>query len=184
MHRNPECILDRESAVNPYSSNLGLALLSAAGIVCPYALAAQNAPPPPQAQTLPVPPVFDVAAIHPHVSQPHEHNSIFSSSFDGRFHAENISVLMLIHWAWEMPETRIVDAPAWAGTRYFNIDAKADASVDSELHNLTSDAGRKLKERMVQSLLTDRFHLVAHIELRQLPIYELVVLKADPGSAH
>jgi uncharacterized protein (TIGR03435 family) len=179
MHRNPECILDRESAVNPYSSNLRLALLYAAGIVFSCALSAQTAPFPPQAQTVPSP-IFDVAAIHPHVSQPHEHNSIFSSPFDGRFHAENISVLMLIHWAWEMPETRIVDAPAWAGTRYFNIDAKADASVDSELHNLTSDAGRKLKERMVQSLLTDRFHLVAHIELRQLPIYELVVAKGGP----
>jgi uncharacterized protein (TIGR03435 family) len=123
------------------------------------------------------PPVFDVAAIHLHESQPHEHNSIWSSPFDGNFKAENISVLALIHWAYEMPETRILGAPAWASETHFNIDAAADPSIDQQLKSMTSDAGRKQKEEMVQALLADRFKLVTHTETRDLPIYALVVAK-------
>jgi uncharacterized protein (TIGR03435 family) len=122
-------------------------------------------------------PVFDAAAIHPHIPEPHEHNSIWSSPTDGRFRAENVSVVMLIHWAYEMPETRILDAPGWARTTYFNIDATADPAVDQQLHSLPSDAGRKQKEQMVQALLADRFRLVTHAETRELPIYELIVAK-------
>jgi len=131
-----------------------------------------------QAQSAaPAAPVFDVAAIHVHESLPHEHNSIWSSPFDGQFKAENISVITLIDWAYEIPDTRILDAPAWARSTMFDIDAKADPSVDQQLKTLTSDAGRKQKEKMVQALLADRFHLVMHSETRELPIYNLVVAK-------
>lgn len=128
----------------------------------------------------PATPVFDVAAIHLHVSQPHEHNSIWSSPIDGKFNAENISVITLINWAYEIPDTRILGAPGWARSTMFNIEAKSDPSVDQQMHNLTSDAGRKQKEKMVQALLADRFKLAMHTETRQLPIYNLVVAKGGP----
>ena len=122
-------------------------------------------------------PAFDVAAIHLHIPEPHEHNSIWTSSADARFQTENVSVIDLIHWAYEMPETRILGAPAWAGTTYFDMDAKADPSVAAALYGLPSEASRREMEKMVQALLADRFKLVAHTETRQLPIYVLVVAK-------
>ncbi len=88
-----------------------------------------NASAAPQQQSAPSAapaPVFDVAAIHLHEPQPHEHNSIWSSPFDGHFNAENVSAITLIEWAFEMPETRILDAPGWANTTMFNIEATAD----------------------------------------------------------
>jgi uncharacterized protein (TIGR03435 family) len=128
--------------------------------------------------TSPAPaPAFDVAAIRLHESQPHEHNSIWSSPFDGNFNAENISVIALINWAYEMPDTRIIGAPSWAGTTMFNIEAKSGPEVDQQMHNLPSDAGRKQKEQMVQALLADRFGLKVHFETRELPVYNLVVAK-------
>ena len=130
-----------------------------------------------QAQTAPAAPAFDVAAIHLHESQPHEHNSIWSSPSDGHFRAENISVMALIHWAWEMPETRILGAPGWTGTTHFNIDAASDPAVDQQLKGLSSGAARKQKEEMVQALLAERFKLATHFETRELPIYELVAAK-------
>jgi uncharacterized protein (TIGR03435 family) len=165
----------RERALLPWLFLGGIAFAILVG-------ARGNARTPPQQQSTPAPsaapaPVFDVAAIHPHIPEPHEHNSIWSSPSDGHFRAENVSVVMLIHWAYEMPETRILDAPAWANTTMFNIDATADPSVDARLKGLSSDSGRKQKEMMVQALLADRFHLVVHPETRELPIYELVVTK-------
>jgi uncharacterized protein (TIGR03435 family) len=79
-----------------------------------------------------------------------------------------------------MPETRILGGPSWIDTTKFDIDAKADGSVDAQLHLLSSDAGRWQKERMVQALLADRFKLVTHGETRELPIYALVVAKGGP----
>ena len=134
----------------------------------------------PQAASSIPAPQFDVAAIHLHEPQPHEHNSIWSSPWDGKFKAENISVISLINWAFEMPDTRILDAPGWAGTTYFNIEAEADTAVDALLKPLTFDAGRQLKEKMVRALLADRFKLVTHTEMRELPIYALVVTKGGP----
>src|SRR5580692_12127504 len=92
---------------------LSLAICAGCGEACAQQ---EPAPQPAPAKSLDAAsaPIFDVAAIHLHISQPHEHNSIWSSPFDGRFHAENISVVSLIHWAYEMPDTRILGAPSWA----------------------------------------------------------------------
>jgi len=141
--------------------------------------AAAQQQPAPEPSAAPAP-VFDVAAIHQHIPEPHEHNSIWSSPSDGHFRAENISVIMLIHWAYEMPEARILGAPGWTNAAHFNIDAAADPSVDAQLKGLSSDAGRKQKEKMVQALLADRFKLATHTESRELPIYVLVVAKGGP----
>jgi uncharacterized protein (TIGR03435 family) len=125
-------------------------------------------------------PAFDVAAIHQHIPEPHEHNSIWSSSSDSHFKAENVTLSTLVHWAFEMPETRILKLPGWADTTYFNIDASSDASVDEQMKNLTPDAGTRQKKKMVQALLAARFKLATHIETHQLPIYLLVVAKGGP----
>ena len=125
----------------------------------------------------PAAPAFDVVAIHEHIPEPHEHNSIWSSPFDSHFKAENMSLIMLIHWAFEMPETRIVGAPGWAKSTMFNIDAEAGSSVDAQLHDLSADAARQQKEKMVQALLADRFKLVTHTEAREQRVYALVIAR-------
>jgi len=130
--------------------------------------------------TAAAPPVFDVAAIHVHIPEPHEHNSIWSSPFDGHFKAANVNLIALIDWAFAIPETRILDAPGWASTTWFNIEAEADSTVDQQQHALTPEAGGLQKRRMLQALLADRFKLVAHTETRELPIYALVIAKGGP----
>jgi uncharacterized protein (TIGR03435 family) len=166
------------------------ALIVLACLAFASSAAAQSTPAatPPAATASPTISQFEVAAIHLHQPQPHEHNSIWSSPFDGHFKAANSSVVMLVRWACEIPETRILGAPAWAATTYFDIDAKADPAIEAALHQLTSDAGRKQKEKMVQELLADRFKLVAHTEIRELPIYKLVIARGgakfgDPKSS-
>jgi len=174
-----------ERALLPWLCLAGVVVFIALHFVARARVSATTQQPPPAAPTpkdpSPVPTsVFDVAAIHPHISEPHEHNSIWSSPFDGQFKAENISALTLIHWAYEMPETRILGAPDWVNTAHFNIEAKTDSTIDQQLHGLSSDAGRKTKEKMVQALLAERFNLVVHTETRELHIYNLVVAKDGP----
>jgi uncharacterized protein (TIGR03435 family) len=73
-----------------------------------------------------------------------------------------------------MEPSRIVGVPEWAknGTRW-NIDAKMageDAAAFGKLD-------REDHSRTLQPLLAERFLLKAHIEQREMPIYELVVAK-------
>jgi uncharacterized protein (TIGR03435 family) len=93
--------------------------------------------------------------------------------------------MTIVRWAFDMPDTRVVGAPAWISSTKFDIDAKADTSVNAQLHGLTSDAGRLEKKRMVQALLADRFKLRTHRETKQLPIYALMAAKggAKLGAA-
>jgi uncharacterized protein (TIGR03435 family) len=148
---------------------------------------AQTPPARPQS-VAPAAPVFDIAAIHLYIPEQHEHSHIWILPFESQFKAQNVSLIALIHWAFDMPETRILNAPAWAGTTRFSIDAKADSSVDEQMHNLTAEAARAQQKRMVQALLADRFQLATHTETRDLPIYELVVakggLKLSPSEAN
>ena len=59
--------------------------------------------------------------------------------------------------------------PKWVDTDYFEIDAKAAG-------NPTKDQMRL----MMQSLLAERFHLAAHYEMQEMPVYALTPIK--PGK--
>lgn len=148
-------------------------------VVCsPQTVAGQAQPD--QATQTPGVPGFDVAAIHQHTPEPHEHNSIWSSDSDTHFRAENVSLVGLLHWAFQIPETRILEVPRWARSTYFNIEASSDASADARMAHLRGDAGQAQKELMVRAMLTDRFKLASHFETRELPVYELMVAKGTP----
>ncbi len=74
---------------------------------------------------------------------------------------------------------RLVGAPDWwAATERFDIAAKAAADVPPTPIGKTSP-----EALMLRSLLEDRFRLSAHRETRDLPIYALVLARADgrPG---
>jgi uncharacterized protein (TIGR03435 family) len=157
-----------------YLSSFFLGLAAFAGAAPAQSPAAQ-----PQSAA-PSTPVFDIAAIHVYIPEAHEHSHIWIWPFDSHFKAQNVTLSALIHWAFDMPETRILAAPAWAGTTRFSIDAKADSSVDEQMHNLAAEAARAQQEKMVQALLADRFKLATHRETRELPIYLLVVAKGGP----
>jgi uncharacterized protein (TIGR03435 family) len=90
-------------------------------------------------------------------------------------HAFCLSLNALIQIAYGISEpSRIVGAPDWTKSGGgWNIDAKVageDAAAFSKLSPID-------RNRMVQMLLADRFHLKAHIEKREMPVYDLVIAK-------
>jgi uncharacterized protein (TIGR03435 family) len=125
-------------------------------------------------------PVFDVAAIRQNNSDHTARSHIYSSPNDGQFKAINVPLKMLLQFAFGLPETRILGGPEWLNTLKFDVEAKADSSVDERLRGLSSSEGKLLKQKMVQALLADRFKLVHHEETRELPVYALVVAKGGP----
>jgi uncharacterized protein (TIGR03435 family) len=116
---------------------------------------------------------FEVATIRATGPSSDGHTHINYPPGD-RFSATNITVLALMQWAYNMPEKQILDGPAWLASTRFDFQAKADTD---QIKGLTGEQDRDLKRRMVQALLTDRFHLAVHRETRTLPAYDLVVAK-------
>ena len=155
--------------INPRTPLLALMLLAVTTVVA----GAQTA------STQATAPAFDVASIHLHTPQPHERNQIWSASNDGNLSTSNISLKALIQFAFNMPQSRIIDAPAWTTSQFFDIEAKStDDALNQRLHDLPPDQAKPIKLAMIQSLLADRFGLKTHREQRELPIYDLVIAKS------
>jgi bla regulator protein blaR1 len=105
---------------------------------------------------------------------------LLSRPDDGRLYADNVTLKMLIHMAYQVQDSQITGGPSWMDTDRFDIQATADSALDAELRKLTPDQGRAVKERMLQRLLADRFQLTLRHETKELPIYSLVVAKGGP----
>jgi uncharacterized protein (TIGR03435 family) len=128
-------------------------------------------------------PVFDVASIHPNNSDHTARTHIYSYADHGHFVAINATVMQLLQYAYILPESRILDAPAWTKSAKYDIEGKSDPGFAEKLAALPYSEAKAQLLKMVQTLLTDRFHLAAHLESRELPVYDLVVSKGGTKFA-
>jgi bla regulator protein blaR1 len=127
-------------------------------------------------------PAFAVASIKPNKSGDGRHflARITNLPNDGRFYATGVTLKMLLHTAYDVEESQISGGPSWLSSDRYDIQAKADSSVDDALRKLSPEQGTLAKQRMLQKLLSDRFKLTLSHETKDLPVYTLVVAKNGP----
>jgi uncharacterized protein (TIGR03435 family) len=121
-------------------------------------------------------PVFDVVSVRQNKSGTKAFRS--RSTPDG-ISVENASLLMLVRQAYAMMNSlddKFLRVPDWASTERYDIQAKVDPSDIAELPKL--DATQR--GLMLQALLADRFKLVTHREVKEQPVYALVIAKSGP----
>ncbi len=121
--------------------------------------------------------VFDVASIHPNNSDHTARTHIYSYANQGHFIAINATPMQLLQYAYNLPGSRVLGVPGWAASSKYDIEAKSDHALADKLAFLRYPEAKDQLLKMVQSLLADRFHLAAHRESRDLPVYELVAAK-------
>jgi uncharacterized protein (TIGR03435 family) len=114
----------------------------------------------------PAPPTFEVASVRLN----RDGNGLIAVGFEpgGRFRATNTPLRLLIRLAYQVQDFQIVGGPGWIDSERFDIVAKAEGVPPLPQIRL-----------MLRSLLEDRFKLVARSETRELPIYALVIARAD-----
>lgn len=125
---------------------------------------------------------FEVASIRPAAPQ-NVHQvmmRIMNSPTDSRFYATNVTLKMLIETAYNIQSAQIEGGPNWLNSDHYDIQAKANSTVDAELKKLSPDEAKLVKERMLQDLLADRFHLKIKKQTKLMPVYALVVAKNGP----
>jgi uncharacterized protein (TIGR03435 family) len=116
-------------------------------------------------QTAPSNRKFEVASVKPHEGP----GRIGIKTSGLRLNAEAEGVWSLIMYAYNLKSYQIsLTGPQRAalGDMFYDVAAKADGDTPP-----TADEF----QRMMQSLLADRFQLKVHREQREMPVYELVV---------
>jgi uncharacterized protein (TIGR03435 family) len=131
-------------------------------------------------------PAFEVATVRENKSV--ETRSRIEVLPSGQFNAINMTLRQIISIVYPTDGGRfrhadqLVGGAGWFDSVRFDIIAKTDArGGDSNKPGFTASAAdRHAAERvrlMMKGLLAERFKLRVHQEIRQLPIYELVVIK-------
>lgn len=115
-------------------------------------------------------PVFDVVSIKPNKSGG---GMVRSMTKPDGYAATNISLKMLIQFAYGIREDQISGAPGWADSDRYDIDAKVAGHDVADLEKMKPED----RGLMLRPLLVDRFKLASHSETKVLPIYELVIAK-------
>jgi len=113
---------------------------------------------------------FEIASVKPNVSG--KEGGTFGPRGDG-FFATNVTLENLLLYAYApagglLLRPQILGGPEWIKSDHFDIEAKATA------------APREQTKIMLQSLLEDRCGLKVHKETRDLPVYNLVLIKNGP----
>ncbi len=108
---------------------------------------------------------FEVAAIRP--AKPVDHGGIKPMPGGDGYLVQNMPVKLMMSLMYKVPARQIKGAPDWLDSDRYDIEAKADHaySID-DLHI------------MFQNLLADRFNLKFHKEIKEGPVYALMVDKS------
>jgi uncharacterized protein (TIGR03435 family) len=108
-------------------------------------------------------PAFEVVSIKPHAGgEPFGGTGVSP----GAMNVRNLPVRRLIRNAYKVSDFQITGAPDWVNAEGFDIVAKAEGELTADRMLL-----------MVRALLEDKFHLKAHRETREGPVYNLAVAK-------
>jgi uncharacterized protein (TIGR03435 family) len=137
--------------------------------------AGATSPKPPDASQQPA---FEVASIRPSKSDSDLHNFMISPT---RFRVENSTMTELIRFAYNVKsDDQLPKEPRWIGSDRFDIDAKIPDAQAEATKNLLPDQKFEQYRLMVRSLLVDRFKLQVSRQMKELPVYALVVAKNGP----
>jgi uncharacterized protein (TIGR03435 family) len=96
----------------------------------------------------------------------------------GRFMARNIRLPMLLRMAYGFSVYRMpgqILGPEWMQRERFDIEARSEIDIPPLRNGVPPDA----LALMLRGLLEDRFNLRVNMESRELPVYALVIARAD-----
>ncbi len=123
-------------------------------------------------------PNFEVATIKP--GKPGRFGEDLDES-NNTLTIQNYSLRHLIREAYSLKaDSQIIGGPAWIDMQRFDIVAKMDDAEVARMDKMEGDESNREWDRMLQSLLADRFELKVARGERTLPIFALVVTHSGP----
>ena len=120
-------------------------------------------------------PAFEVASVKPNRSGG---TPMRFGLPPGRFIITNAPLRAIIVAAYQLSDFQVLDVPEWAASERFDIEA---LTKQADGGPLTLGAGGPPPQLflMLRSLLAERFKLAAHTEMREMPVYSLVLARKE-----
>jgi uncharacterized protein (TIGR03435 family) len=131
------------------------------------------------AQPEPAKLAFEVASVRQNKSpDPRGMNIQFLPG--GRFAASNATVFALVSVAYNLPfrSTRLSGGPDWIRSERYDIEARTEKNAIPPA--LSARARYEKMRPMLQTLLTERFKMTVRREIKERPVYALIVAKNGP----
>jgi uncharacterized protein (TIGR03435 family) len=123
---------------------------------------------------------FEVASVKPNSTL--DQNVSINRTQGGGLDAVNVSVRMLITFAYRIRDQQLSGAPGWLDTDRYDIHAKTPVGEPAATDFFDTTAAERVRLR-TRALLTDRFKLVLRSETREMPVYVLTLAKNGPKPA-
>jgi uncharacterized protein (TIGR03435 family) len=188
----PPTVPPRPEIVGPGPVNLVPTQLSAAPVdgsidalspdssVTAFRATARESAAPAQNAAAAAQPAFDVASIRRNTSGGVPRMRVEG----GRFVASNTSLQELILDAYRMPSFQVVGGPAWwraapGPNRAAPASQRPGEVTFDVIANIPQTTAPAHVPLMVRALLADRFNLVVHTEMRNMPVYVLTYARDD-----
>lgn len=119
---------------------------------------------------------FDVVSVKQNTSGSRQMTRQSPGNSDG-ISMTNVPLFMVVFYAYWINDPNLATGfPDWAMTERYDLTAKVAASDVPAYQSLTS----RQRGAMLQKVLSQRFHLQAHRETRDRPVYALVIAKGAP----
>ena len=123
-------------------------------------------------------PAFEVVSVKP--LGPKDHFGPQLGCTGDRFESAR-PLAELLGWVFDVrPYEQLIGIPDWDPRIFISGTSPGIYRIDAVASHPVTDAECKV---MVQQLLTDRYKMIAHRELRETPVYALVVAKSGPKMA-
>ena len=133
------------------------------------------------AQTAPTPSSFEVASVKPSAADFH---GVAFQIQPGGLRISGANLKMLVVFAYNVRDFQVSGGPGWINSDRYDVVAKssrADSAAAPADPRKLSDEQRNTRmeetRQRLRALLEERFHLMAHRETKEQPVYALVVAK-------
>jgi uncharacterized protein (TIGR03435 family) len=132
---------------------------------------------------------YEVASIKPDTSGRREWSGMITAPPDG-LRIVNTGLGNLVNNAYYTGlQLQISGLPGWANEDRYDVEAKMAPEVADALTKLSDDDRALARSQMMRLLLRDRLNFKAHVDMKEVPAYDLVIGKngpkltpADPNS--
>jgi uncharacterized protein (TIGR03435 family) len=153
----------------PWHCRVALFVAAAAAVALPMAAGALA-----QEQEPILDASFEVASVKRNLSD--NGNVVWRPQATGEFTLINIPFTTMLYGAYQLQPYQLIGAPSWVRDERYDIIARLDPKIAGRLQ---PDGHPPTWALALRHLLIERAHLTYHRETRQLPVYALVMARAD-----
>jgi hypothetical protein len=117
---------------------------------------------------------YDAVSVKPNKS---DTDRLLTMRPGDMYSGRNMRIINLVSQAYDIKQDLIFGMPDWTDGAHFDVAAKMSPEDAEAFNKLSREEKIATGKVLLRGILEERFHLKAHIETKQLQVYDLVIAK-------